>query len=68
MQSVTSISRPGEAASWLIMGSGIGDKTSINTLGLLMTEAFDPKRGRLMKIHTDGRQPSQGVAISTSFN
>lgn len=50
------------------MGSGIGDKTSINTLGLLMTEAFDPKRGRLMKIHTDGRQPSQGVAISTSFN
>lgn len=68
MQSVTSISRAGEAACWLIMGSGTGDKTSINTLGHLMTEASDPKRGRLMKIHTDGRQPTQGFVISTSFN
>lgn len=42
LQSVTSLSLSGygEAASWPIMGSWVGDKTSINTLGLFNDRAL----------------------------
>lgn len=43
-----------QSITWPTIGSRIGDKTSINTLGLLNGQAFDLKRGRLMKIHVDG--------------